>query len=57
MAPIAAGFQVLVTTAAMMAVIVGAIGGAVVWRMRINLLLGGFLTVCVYFLLEVAESH
>src|SRR5437016_5819091 len=55
MAPIAFGFMILIGAAAHMGVVVGAIGGAVVWRMRMNLVLGGLLTAGVYLLVLVAD--
>ena len=57
MAPIAAGFVVLIVTAALMGVVVGAIGGAVVWRFRGNLVLGAVVTWCALVLLLVADYH
>lgn len=57
MQPIAAGFLILVGTAAFLGVVVGAIGGAVVWRRRCSLLLGGALTACGYLLVLIAEHH
>src|SRR5262245_18562256 len=55
MAPVAAGFIVLILTAALMGVIVGAIGGAVVWRLRVNLVLGAVLTAFAFVVTLVAE--
>src|SRR5438552_12847513 len=55
MAPIAFGFMILIGAAALMGVMVGAIGGAVIWRMRMNLVLGGLLTAGVYLLVLVAD--
>jgi len=40
MEPIAVGFMVLVGTAALLGAVVGAIGGAVTWRVGANLALG-----------------
>jgi len=57
MAPIAAGFVVLILTAALMGVVVGAIGGAVAWRFRANLVLGAVATWCAFLLLLVADSY
>lgn len=57
MAPIAAGFLVLIVTAALMGVAVGAIGGAVAWRFRGHLVLGAVLTWCAFVLLLVADYH
>ena len=54
MGVIAAGFEILVATAAMAAVIVGAIGGAIVWRGGNSLTLGGLSAVAVYFLAATA---
>ena len=47
---IAAGARVMVASAATAAVIVGAIGGAIVWRGGNRLTLGGLSAVAVYFL-------
>ena len=57
MEPIAAGFMILIATAALLGVIVGAIGGAVFWRFRVNLLTGSLLTALAYVLLLVVESE
>jgi hypothetical protein len=57
MEPIAVGFMILIGAAAFMGVIVGAVGGAVVWRVRSNLALGGLLTACAYVLVLVARHH
>jgi len=53
----AVGFMVLVGTAAAMGVLVGTIGGAVVWRLRGNLALGGVLTGCAYLLVLIVDHH
>jgi hypothetical protein len=37
MEPIAVGFMVMVGTAALLGVVVGAIGGAVAWRVGVSL--------------------
>jgi hypothetical protein len=55
MAPIAAGFVILIVTAALMGVVVGAIGGAVAWRFRSHLVLGAVLTWCAFVLLLLAD--
>ena len=55
MAPIAFGFMILIGAAAVLGVVVGAIGGAVVWRVRLNLVLGGLLTAGVFLLVLVAD--
>ena len=55
MAPVAYGFLILIGTAAVFGALVGAIGGAVVWRTRLNLLLGALLTACAYLLLLIAD--
>jgi hypothetical protein len=51
---IAAGARVMVAMAATVAVIVGAIGGAIVWRGGIRLTLGGLSGMLVYFLAATA---
>ena len=43
---IAVGFLVLIGAAAVLGVLVGAIGGAVAWRLRMNLAVGVALTAC-----------
>jgi hypothetical protein len=55
MAPVAFGFMILIGAAAVLGVVVGAIGGAVVWRARINLVLGGLLTAGAYLLVLVVD--
>ena len=57
MAPIGYGFLVLIFTAALVGVVMGAIAGAVVWRSRCNLALGGLVTACVLPLALVAEAY
>jgi hypothetical protein len=57
MEPIAVGFMVLVGTAALLGVVVGAIGGAVAWRVRICLPLGGLPTGGALFVVLVAEQN
>jgi hypothetical protein len=57
MAPIAAGFMVLVAAAAFLGVMVGAIGGAVAWRVRINLALGLCLTAAALLVVLVATQY
>jgi len=57
MEPIAVGFMILIGTAALLGVIVGALGGIVFWRFRINLLRGSLLTALAYVLLLVVESE
>ena len=57
MAPVGYGFLLLIFTAALVGVVVGAIAGAVVWRLRCNLALGGLLTACVLPLVLVAEAY
>src|SRR5215510_7094665 len=56
MAPLAYGFLILMAGAAVLGVVVGAIGGVAVWRLRMNLLLGGLLTVCAYVLYVLVDS-
>jgi uncharacterized membrane protein len=43
MAPVGYGFLVLIFTAALVGVVVGAIAGAVVWRSRLSALSGSLL--------------
>ena len=57
MAPVGYGFLLLIFTAALVGVVVGAIAGAVVWRLRCNLALGGLLAACVLPLVLVAEAY
>jgi hypothetical protein len=56
MEPIAVGFMVLVGTAALLGVVVGAIGGAVVWRVGISFPLGGLVTGSALFVVLIAEE-
>ena len=57
MEPFAVGFMILVAGAAFLGVVVGAIGGAVVWRLRGGLVLGIALTACAYLLALILEHH
>lgn len=57
MEPIAVGFMVLIAAATVTGVVVGAIGGAIVWRVKINLALGAVLTACAFLLVLVADYH
>ena len=57
MAPVGYGFLILIFTAALVGVVVGAIAGAVVWRSRCNLALGGLVTACLLPLVLVAEAY
>jgi len=57
MAPVGYGFLLLIFTAALVGVVVGAIAGVVVWQLRCNLALGGLLTACVFPLVLVAEAY
>ena len=57
MAPVGYGFLFLIFTAALTGVVVGAVAGAVVWRFRFNLALGGLVTACVLPLVLVAEAY
>jgi hypothetical protein len=57
MAPVGYGFLILIFTAALVGVVVGAIAGAVVWRFRCNLALGGLVTACLLPLMLVAEAY
>ena len=52
---IAVGFRVMIAGATVLGIFVGAVGGAVVWRLRIQLALGGLLTALAYLLLLVVE--
>src|ERR1051325_6792760 len=56
MEPIAVGFMIMIGTAALMGVVVGAIGGAVAWRLGANLAFGGLLTACALLVVLVAEG-
>ena len=56
MEPIAVGFMVLVGTAALLGVVVGAIGGAVVWRVGISFPLGGLVTGSALLVVLIAEE-
>jgi hypothetical protein len=55
MAPVAAAAMVMIAAAAVLAYLAGAIGGAVVWLLRWNLLLGGLATFCGYVVWSIAE--
>jgi hypothetical protein len=55
MAPVAYGFLIMIGTAALMGAFVGAIGGAIVWRARLHLLLGALLTACAYLVLLLLD--
>jgi hypothetical protein len=57
MAPVGYGFLVLLFTAALVGVVVGAVAGVVVWRSRCNLVLGGLATACLLPLVLVAEAY
>ena len=57
MAPVGYGFLILIFTAALTGVVVGAIAGAVVWRLRCNLALGALAAACVFPLVLVAEAY
>src|SRR5262245_65399719 len=57
MAPVGYGFLILIFTAALTGVVVGAIAGAVVWRLRCNLALGGLVTACLFPLVLIAEAY
>jgi hypothetical protein len=56
MEPIAVGFMILVGTAAFIGAVVGAIGGAITWRVGANLALGALLTAGALLLVLVAEG-
>lgn len=43
--------------AAVLAVFVGALGGAIVWRARLHIALGALLTACAYVLLLIVDHH
>jgi hypothetical protein len=55
--PIAYGFLVMIAGAAFAGMVVGAIGGAVVWRVSCHLLLGIVLTFCTFFLIIIADEQ
>jgi hypothetical protein len=57
MEPFAVGFVVSIAAAAVTGILVGAIGGAVVWRMRMNLVVGSLLTACAYLLILLADGQ
>jgi hypothetical protein len=57
MEPIAYGFMVMMGAAAFLGVLVGAIGGAVIWRLRINVALGAVLTAGALLLVLIASHH
>ena len=57
MEPIAVGFMVMIGASVVMGILVGAVGGAVVWRTRCNLALGGLLTLFAFALLLVEDHH
>lgn len=57
MAPIAFGFLILIAAAAVLGVLAGALGGAVVWWARINLLVGGLLAFGAFALVLVLEGE
>ena len=57
MAPVGYGFLILIFTAALVGVVVGAIAGAVVWRLRCHLVLGGLVTACLLPLALVVEAY
>ena len=57
MAPVGYGFLILIFTAAFVGVVVGAIAGAVVWRLRCNLALGALVTACTLPLALVVEAY
>ena len=56
MAPIAAGFILTIGIAALIGIFVGALGGAVVWRLRVNLVVGGLLTALAFVVLLILEN-
>jgi hypothetical protein len=57
MEPFAVGFMVLIAGASVIGVVVGAIGGAVLWRLRIGVVPGAVLTAGAYLLVLVLEHH
>ena len=57
MAPVGYGFLDLLFTAALVGVVVGAIAGAVVWRLRSNLALGALVTAGLFPLVLVGEAY
>src|SRR5262245_65795910 len=57
MAPVGYGFLYLLFTAALVGVVVGAVAGTVVWRLRCNLALGALVTACLLPLVLIAEAY
>lgn len=57
MEPFAVAFLVSIAATAVTGILVGAIGGAVVWRMRMNLVVGSLLTACAYLLILLADNQ
>lgn len=57
MEPIAAGFLRTIAGATVLAVFVGAVGSACVWRARIHIALGALLAAFAYVLLLIADHH
>ena len=57
MEPIAVGFLRTIAGASVLAVLVGALGSACVWRARIHIALGALLTACAYVLLLIMDHH
>ena len=55
MAPVAAAAMVMIAAAGVLGYLAGAIGGAVVWLLRWNLVLGGLAAFCVYVVWSIAE--
>ena len=51
-----AGFQVMIAAAAVLGTFVGALGGALVWRLRWNVFLGAVLAAGAFILVLVSES-
>jgi hypothetical protein len=54
--PLAVGFILSIGTAALIGIFVGALGGAVVWRLRMNLLWGGLLTAIAFVVCLILEN-
>jgi len=57
MAPIAAGYMFLLAATAGWGIIIGAISGAIIWRLRINVILGSVITVITFVLFLLAEHR
>ena len=54
--PIAVGFILSIAGAAFIGVLVGALGGAIVWRFRVNIFVGGLLTALAFVLFLIVDD-